>query len=162
MATHTMSAVGCMGSQHALTAISFLGGQSSISLVGPTRRTTPENPVPFNCTAGPFNSSDFNVTWMKDRDEHPASAQRLVTDNKGNYSITSKVWVTLFHQDILSEITCEVMHRGLAKPLRRSMNLSRVLQGERAGGWVGGRGFLSVLHKAPFHSWEIGIPPHNV
>ncbi|KAI4562451.1 hypothetical protein MJT46_011413 [Ovis ammon polii x Ovis aries] len=104
------------------------GGKPSISLVGPTRRTTPENPVPFNCTAGPFNSSDFSVTWMKDRDEHPASAQRLVTDNKGNYSITSKVWVTLSHQDILSEITCEVMHRGLAKPLRRSMNLSRVLQ----------------------------------
>ncbi|KAG5201623.1 hypothetical protein JEQ12_004386 [Ovis aries] len=108
--------------------LGLTGGQPSISLVGPTRRTTPENPVPFNCTAGPFNSSDFNVTWMKDRDEHPASAQRLVTDNKGNYSITSKVWVTLFHQDILSEITCEVMHRGLAKPLRRSMNLSRVLQ----------------------------------
>lgn len=140
MATYTMSAVGCVGSQHALTAISFLGGQPSISLVGPTRRTTPENPVPFNCTAGPFNSSDFNVTWMKDRDEHPASAQRLVTDNKGNYSITSKVWVTLSHEDILSEITCEVTHRGLAKPLRRSMNLSLVLQGERAGGWGGGGG----------------------
>ena len=138
-----MSAVGCVGSQHALTAISFLGGQPSISLVGPTRRTTPENPVHFNCTAGPFNSSDFNVTWMKDRDEHPASAQRLVTDNKGNYSITSKVWVTLSHQDILSEITCEVTHRGLAKPLRRSMNLSLVLQGERAGGWGGGAAWLS-------------------
>ncbi|OWK03434.1 SIRPB1 [Cervus elaphus hippelaphus] len=104
------------------------GGRPSISLVGPTRRTTPKNPVPFNCTAGPFSSSDFNVTWMKDRDEHPASAQRLVTDNKGNYSITSKVWVTLSRQDILSQITCEVTHRALAEPLRRSMNLSRVLQ----------------------------------
>ncbi|CAI9154217.1 unnamed protein product [Rangifer tarandus platyrhynchus] len=108
--------------------LGLTGGQPSISLVGPTRRTTPENPVPFNCTAGPFSSSDFNVTWMKDRDEHPASAQRLVTDNKGNYSVTSKVWVTLSRQDILSKMTCEVKHRALAEPLRRSMNLSRVLQ----------------------------------
>ena len=144
MATHTTAAVGCAGSQHAVTAISFLGGQPSISLVGPTRRTTPENSVPFNCTAGPFSSSDFNVTWMKDRDEHPASAQRLVTDNKGNYSVTSKVWVTLSRQDILSVMTCEVTHRALAEPLRRSMNLSRVLQGARAGGWVGA--WLSWQH----------------
>ncbi|KAB0351379.1 hypothetical protein FD754_016236, partial [Muntiacus muntjak] len=117
-----------LGFSHAVTAISFLGGQPSISLVGPTRRTTPENPVPFNCTAGPFSSSDFNVTWIKDRDEHSASVQCLVTDNKGNYSITSKVWMTLCRQDILSEMTCEVTHRALAEPLRRSMNLSRVLQ----------------------------------
>ena len=136
--------MGCTGSQHAVTAISFLGGQPSISLMGPTRRTTPENPVPFNCTAGPFSSSDFNVTWMKDRDEHPASAQRLVTDNKGNYSVTSKVWVTLSRQDILSEMTCEVTHRALAEPLQRSMTLSRVLQGARAGGWVGA--WLSWQH----------------
>lgn len=108
--------------------LGLTGGQPSISLVGPTRRTTPENSVPFNCTAGPFSSSDFNVTWMKDRDEHPASAQRLVTDNKGNYSVTSKVWVTLSRQDILSVMTCEVTHRALAELLRRSMNLSRVLQ----------------------------------
>lgn len=45
--------------------------------------------MPFNCTTDSFGSSDFNVTWMKDRDEHPAS---LVTGDKGNYSITSKVW----------------------------------------------------------------------
>uniref|UniRef100_A0A8C6G0N4 Immunoglobulin C1-set domain-containing protein n=1 Tax=Moschus moschiferus TaxID=68415 RepID=A0A8C6G0N4_MOSMO len=131
MATHTTVAAECAGSQHAVTAISFLGGQPSVSLVGPTRKTTPENPVPFNFTTGPFSSSDFKVTWMKDRDEHPASAQCLVTDNKGNYSITSKVWVTLSRQDILSKMTCEVTHRALAKPLQRSMNLSQVLPGAR-------------------------------
>ncbi|KAI5246354.1 Ferm And Pdz Domain-Containing Protein 2 [Manis pentadactyla] len=36
---------------------------------------------------------------MKDRDEHPASAQCLVPDNRSNCSSTSKVWVTLARQD---------------------------------------------------------------
>lgn len=100
---------------------------------------------------------------MKDRDEHPASAQRLVTDNKGNYSVISKVWVTLSRQDILLEMTCEVTHRALAE-LLTSPGCSKV-RGREAGwehGFPGSTGFLSVLHKAPFHSWEIGILPHNV
>lgn len=73
--------------------------------------------MPFNCTAGPFSSWNFSVTWMKDRDEHPASAQRLVPDNRSNCSSTSKVWVTLARQDVSSEIACEVIHRALAEPL---------------------------------------------
>uniref|UniRef100_A0A7N5JW53 Ig-like domain-containing protein n=1 Tax=Ailuropoda melanoleuca TaxID=9646 RepID=A0A7N5JW53_AILME len=105
-----------------------LSGKPFISLTGPSQRTTPGNPVPFNCTAGPFSSWDFNVTWMKGRDEHPASAQHLVTNDKGNYFVTSKVWVTLARQDILLGITCEVTHRTLEEPLRKTMNLSQVLQ----------------------------------
>ncbi|KAJ8778026.1 hypothetical protein J1605_001178 [Eschrichtius robustus] len=81
------------GSQRTVTAISFQYGQPFISLAGPTHRTTPGNPVPFNCTTDSFGSSDFSVTWIKDRDEHPASAQHLVTGDKGNYSVTSKVWI---------------------------------------------------------------------
>uniref|UniRef100_A0A8C8WL70 Ig-like domain-containing protein n=1 Tax=Panthera leo TaxID=9689 RepID=A0A8C8WL70_PANLE len=108
--------------------LSFTAGQPFISLTGPSRRTTPGNPVPFNCTAGPFSSWDFNVTWMKGSDEHPASAQHLVTNNQGNYFVTSKVWVTLTLQDLLLEITCEVTHRALGEPLRKTMNLSQVLQ----------------------------------
>ncbi|XP_066242712.1 tyrosine-protein phosphatase non-receptor type substrate 1-like [Saccopteryx leptura] len=99
-----------------------------MTLTGPAQRTAPGNSVPFNCTAGPFSSSDFSVTWMKDRDELPASSQRPVTDGKGNYSITSKVWVTLVRQDVSSKITCEVTHGDLAEPLRRTMNLSQVLR----------------------------------
>ena len=91
--------------------------------------------MPFNCTAGPFSSWDLNVTWKKGRDEHPASAQYLVINDKGNYSITSKVWVTLARQDILLGITCEVTYAALKEPLRKTMNLSQVLQG---GGAVGG------------------------
>lgn len=114
--------------------LSFTAGKPFISLTGPSQRTTPGNPVPFNCTAGPFSSWDFNVTWMKGRDEHPASAQHIVTNDKGNYSVTSKVWVTLARQDILLGITCEVTHRELEEPLRKTMNLSQVLQ----GGWAVG------------------------
>lgn len=92
---------------------------------------------------------------MKDWDEHPASAQRLVTDDKGNYSVTSKVWLTLLRQDVLAEITCQVTHRDLAAPLHRTMNLSQVLRGE----WAGGRGhrFPGSLASTAFHSvrsWE--------
>uniref|UniRef100_A0A671F9B6 Ig-like domain-containing protein n=1 Tax=Rhinolophus ferrumequinum TaxID=59479 RepID=A0A671F9B6_RHIFE len=107
---------------------SLIAGQAFITLMGPSQRTAPGNSVPFNCTAGPFSSCDFNVTWMKNRDEYPASAQRLLTDNKGNYSVTSKAWVTLASQDVSSEITCEVTHRELAEPLRKSLNLSQVLR----------------------------------
>ncbi|XP_036275725.2 signal-regulatory protein beta-1-like [Pipistrellus kuhlii] len=88
----------------------------------------PGHSVPFNCTAGSFSSPDFRVTWMKDRDEHPASAQRLVTADKGNYSVSSKVWVTLVRQDVSSEITCTVTHRDLAAPLHSTLNLSQVLR----------------------------------
>ncbi|XP_043458656.1 tyrosine-protein phosphatase non-receptor type substrate 1-like [Prionailurus bengalensis] len=108
--------------------LGLTAGRPFISLTGPSRRTTPGNPVPFNCTAGPFSSWDFNVTWMKGSDEHPASAQHLVTNNQGNYFVTSKVWVTLTLQDLLLEITCEVTHRALGEPLRKTMNLSQVLQ----------------------------------
>ncbi|XP_077623179.1 tyrosine-protein phosphatase non-receptor type substrate 1-like [Crocuta crocuta] len=103
-------------------------GQPFISLTGPSWRTSPGNPAPFNCTAGPFNSWDFNVTWMKGRDEHPASAQHLVTNSQGSYFVTSKVWVTLTLQDISLEITCQVTHRMPGEPLRKTMNLSQVLQ----------------------------------
>ena len=112
--------------------------------------------MPFNCTAGPFSSWDFNVTWMKGSDEHPASAQHLVTNNQGNYFVTSKVWVTLTLQDLLLEITCEVTHRALGEPLRKTMNLSQVLQGGWAGSVGGGvsspgsMGFQRLLPKVPF------------
>nr|XP_012310719.1 tyrosine-protein phosphatase non-receptor type substrate 1-like isoform X2 [Aotus nancymaae] len=112
--------------------LGFTAGQPFISLTGPSQRTTPGDSVPFNCTAGPFNSQhfsrDFHVTWLKDSDEHPASAQRLVPDNEGNDFITSKAWVTLARQDVSSEITCKVTHRALAQPLQTTMKLSQVLR----------------------------------
>lgn len=120
-------------------------GQPFITLTGPAERTAPGHSVPFNCTAGTFSSQDIHVTWMKDWDEHPASAQRLVTDDKGNYSVTSKVWLTLLRQDVSAEITCQVTHRDLAAPLHRTMNLSQVLRGE----WAGGRGIVSLAAWLP-------------
>ncbi|XP_036176844.1 tyrosine-protein phosphatase non-receptor type substrate 1-like [Myotis myotis] len=117
-----------LGSLLPTLLLGLAAGQPFITLTGPAERAAPGNSVPFNCTAGPFSSQDISVTWMKDWDEHPASAQRLVTDDKGNYSITSKVWLTLVRQDVSSEITCEVTHRDLAAPLHRTMNLSQVLR----------------------------------
>ncbi|XP_073734388.1 signal-regulatory protein beta-1-like isoform X2 [Callorhinus ursinus] len=65
---------------------------------------------------------------MKGRHKHPASAQHLVINDKGDYSITSKVWVTLARQDILLGITCKVTHRVPKEPRRKTMNLSQGLQ----------------------------------
>ncbi|KAM5176010.1 uncharacterized protein ACOB7L_011300 [Callospermophilus lateralis] len=104
------------------------GEQPVISLTGPSQRTTPGNSVPFNCTAGPFSSTDFNVTWLKDRDEHPPSAQSQMTDDKGRYFVTSKVLVLLTGKEVLSQITCQVTHGDLAEPLQMTLNLSEVLQ----------------------------------
>lgn len=141
------------------TSALSIAGQPFITLTGPAERTAPGNSVPFNCTAGTFSSQDVRVTWMKDWDEHPASAQRLVTNDKGNYSITSKVWVTLVRQDVLSEITCKVTHTDLTAPLHSTMNLSQVLRGEWAVGgghcfpWpVGGHNLPPLPPEAPVHS----------
>lgn len=135
-----------------------VAGQPFITLTGPAERTAPGTSVPFNCTAGTFRSQDVRVTWMKDWAEHPASAQRLVTDDKGNYSVTSKVWVTLVRQDVSSEITCTVTHRDLAAPLHRTMNLSQVLRGEWAGG--GGHRFPwpQSSTRSPHSLWEREAP----
>ncbi|EHB07760.1 Signal-regulatory protein beta-1 isoform 3 [Heterocephalus glaber] len=107
--------------------LGLTAGQPFISLMGPSQRVISEISEPFNCTAGPFSSEDFKVTLFKSSVEHPASAQYLVADSKGTYSITSKAWVTLTGEDILSQITCEVTHRDLDEPLWMTMNLSQVL-----------------------------------
>ncbi|KAF7469897.1 Hypothetical predicted protein [Marmota monax] len=104
------------------------GEQPVISLKGPSQRTTPGNSVPFNCTAGPFSSTNFNVTWLKDSDEHPPSTQSQMTDDKGRYFVTSKVLVSLTGKEVLSQITCQVTHGDLTEPLQMSLNLSEVLQ----------------------------------
>uniref|UniRef100_I3MZ70 Ig-like domain-containing protein n=1 Tax=Ictidomys tridecemlineatus TaxID=43179 RepID=I3MZ70_ICTTR len=104
------------------------GEQPVISLTGPSQRTTPGNSVPFNCTAGPFSSTNFNVTWLKDSDEHPPSAQSQMTDDKGRYFVTSKALVSLTGKEVLSQITCQVTHGDLAEPLQMTLNLSEVLQ----------------------------------
>uniref|UniRef100_A0A8C9QI10 Ig-like domain-containing protein n=1 Tax=Spermophilus dauricus TaxID=99837 RepID=A0A8C9QI10_SPEDA len=103
----------------------FLGG---FLLPSGRGRTTPGNSVPFNCTAGPFNSTNFNVTWLKDSDEHPPSSQSQMTDDKGRYFVTSKVLVLLTGKEVLSQITCQVTHGHLAEPLQMTLNLSEVLQ----------------------------------
>ncbi|XP_013367700.1 PREDICTED: signal-regulatory protein beta-1 isoform 3 [Chinchilla lanigera] len=110
-----------------LESLSFAAGQPFISLTGPSQRIIPEISEPFNCTAGPFSSGHFNVTWFKNSHEHPASAQYWTADSNGTYSVTSKAWVTLTGEDVLSTITCEVAHRDLDEPLRMTMNLSQVL-----------------------------------
>ncbi|XP_077905200.1 uncharacterized protein LOC101972450 [Ictidomys tridecemlineatus] len=117
------------GVQHAPQPLSFAAGeQPVISLTGPSQRTTPGNSVPFNCTAGPFSSTNFNVTWLKDSDEHPPSAQSQMTDDKGRYFVTSKALVSLTGKEVLSQITCQVTHGDLAEPLQMTLNLSEVLQ----------------------------------
>uniref|UniRef100_H0W491 Ig-like domain-containing protein n=1 Tax=Cavia porcellus TaxID=10141 RepID=H0W491_CAVPO len=107
--------------------LGLTAGQPFISLMGPSQRIIPDISEPFNCTAGPFSSRDANVTWFKNSDEHPASVQHHMADNKGMYSISSKAWVTLTGEDILSHITCEVTHSDLQEPVRMTMNLSQVL-----------------------------------
>lgn len=112
----------------------------------------------FNCTAGPASDGKFTVTWMKDGEEHPASAQHLMTDSQGNYSITSKVCIRLLLQDLLSEMTCEVAHPALAEPLRRTFNLSQVLQGNGVGETL----FPTLLAREvqnPDPIWQLGF--HN-
>nr|XP_020137639.1 signal-regulatory protein beta-1-like [Microcebus murinus] len=108
--------------------LGLTAGQPFISLTGPSQRTTPGDSVLFNCTAGPFGSQDFNVTWLKDSYELPASAQHPVTDEQGNFSITSKAWVTLAQQDVSAKVACNVTHRTLKDPLQATMNLSQVLR----------------------------------
>ncbi|XP_052037648.1 signal-regulatory protein beta-1-like [Apodemus sylvaticus] len=110
--------------------LAFAVGKPFISLIGPDQRTTPSSiPVSFFCSAGPFSSRNLSIDWLKNNYEHPASTSDLaVHDNNDSYSVTSKAWVSLTKQDILSQITCKVTHGDLKEPLRMTINLSQVLR----------------------------------
>ncbi|XP_076784429.1 tyrosine-protein phosphatase non-receptor type substrate 1-like [Arvicanthis niloticus] len=107
--------------------LAFAVGKPFISLKGPDQRATPSSLVHFLCTAGPFSSRNISVDWLKNNNEHLASAPHLVSVNE-SYSVESKAWVTLTKQDILSQITCEVTHGDLDEPLRVTINLSQVVR----------------------------------
>ncbi|XP_041526102.1 signal-regulatory protein beta-1-like [Microtus oregoni] len=100
-----------------------------ISLSGPDERkkTDTSDLVPFNCTAGPFSSRNLSFNWLKDNNELPASAPELVPISNDSFYVTSKAWVLLAKQDILSQITCEVTHEDLDEPLTMTINLSHVI-----------------------------------
>ncbi|GAB1286888.1 hypothetical protein APTSU1_000211800 [Apodemus speciosus] len=76
-----------------------------------------------------MGSRNLSVDWLKNNYEHPASTSDLaVHDNNDSYSVTSKAWVSLTKQDILSQITCKVTHGDLKEPLQMTINLSQVLR----------------------------------
>ncbi|XP_006235033.1 uncharacterized protein LOC296149 isoform X1 [Rattus norvegicus] len=108
--------------------LAFAVGKPFISLKGPDHRVTSSNLVQFLCTAGPFSSRNLSVSWLKNSNEHPASAPQLVPVNNHSYSVTSKAWVALTKQDILSQITCKVTHGDIDEPLRMTINLSQVVR----------------------------------
>ncbi|KAL6090139.1 hypothetical protein STEG23_020762, partial [Scotinomys teguina] len=122
--------------QHPQSISITLGAQSSskgragkpfISLKGPQQRTVTSNTVPFICTASPFSSRNLTVNWLKDKNEHPASAPQVESISKDRYNVTSKAWVALDKQDIFSQITCVVTHADLDEPLKMTINVSQVL-----------------------------------
>ncbi|XP_031227740.1 signal-regulatory protein beta-1-like isoform X2 [Mastomys coucha] len=125
MATTLWKVMG-LGSLLSTLLLAFAVEKPSISLTGPDKRMTPFSSVSFLCTAGPFSSRNFSVNWLKNN-EHPASVLPIVQANNDSYSVTSKAWVSLTKQDILSQITCEVTHGDLKEPLRMTINLSQVL-----------------------------------
>ncbi|XP_051001011.1 uncharacterized protein LOC127188630 [Acomys russatus] len=127
MATTLWKALG-LGSLLSTLLLAFAVGKAVISLRGPDQRTTPSSSASFVCTAGPFSSRNVSVNWLKNDDEHPASAPQVELVNNDSYCVTSKAWVTLTKQDILSQITCEVTHADINEPLKMSVNLSQVLR----------------------------------
>lgn len=91
----------------------------------------PGQSVPFTCSAKEFSPRDIKVKWLKNstlvRAEPPHITPEL---SNSSYRMSSTLQVKLSEDDVRSELTCEVQHRTLAAPLRKTYALHQALRGE--------------------------------
>uniref|UniRef100_K7E052 Ig-like domain-containing protein n=1 Tax=Monodelphis domestica TaxID=13616 RepID=K7E052_MONDO len=92
-------------------------------------RTNPNKKVNFTCMAMRFFPRDITVKWFKNGNELSALQTNILPIGDSiTYNVTSDVQVLLTSKDILSQVTCEVMHSTLQNPLRGTKNLSHYLR----------------------------------
>ncbi|XP_034497421.1 signal-regulatory protein beta-1 isoform X6 [Ailuropoda melanoleuca] len=96
---------------------------------GPSNRASPGQRVNLTCTATGFFPKNIYLKWFENDMELPA-LQTLVflPRDAGSYTIISTVLVTLDLSSLHSQLTCQVAHSMLQRPLSRHVNISKFLQ----------------------------------
>ncbi|NXO00998.1 SHPS1 phosphatase, partial [Rhinopomastus cyanomelas] len=109
------------------TEVSVLAQPSFPVVSGPDKRTKPGEAVRFSCATEGFFPANISVKWLKDKD--PLSAHVLVvTQSQSSYNMFSNVSVTLQAGDVRTNLTCEVKHLTLSKPLKATYPLRNALR----------------------------------
>lgn len=91
----------------------------------------PGQSVPFTCSAKEFSPRDIKVKWLKNSTPVRAEPPHITPElSNSSYRMSSTLQVKLSEDDVRSELTCEVQHRTLAAPLRKTYALHQALRGE--------------------------------
>uniref|UniRef100_A0A8C8YG97 Ig-like domain-containing protein n=1 Tax=Prolemur simus TaxID=1328070 RepID=A0A8C8YG97_PROSS len=95
---------------------------SSPEVSGPSNRASPGQLLNLTCTSTGFFPRDINVKWFEDGVELPAF-QTLVFPPRdaSSYTVVSTALVMLAVSSIHSQVTCQVAHSELLRPLREAI-----------------------------------------
>ncbi|GAB1286889.1 Tyrosine-protein phosphatase non-receptor type substrate 1 [Apodemus speciosus] len=112
------------------TEISVLAKPSLPEVSGPAARSTPWQTVNFTCKSHGFSPRNITLKWFKNREELPHLETTVNPDGKDvSYTIISTVTVKLNHEDVRSQVICEVSHITLdGGPLQGTANLSGIIR----------------------------------
>ncbi|XP_074012906.1 tyrosine-protein phosphatase non-receptor type substrate 1-like isoform X2 [Numenius arquata] len=111
------------------TEVSVLAKPTHPLVSGPGHRVGPGELVPFTCTAGGFFPENISVKWFKNRTSISAQPPQITSGRtKSSYNMSSTVMMTLWEEDVRSQLICEVQHRTLTASLRGTYQLSQALR----------------------------------
>nr|XP_055121995.1 signal-regulatory protein beta-1 [Symphalangus syndactylus] len=112
------------------TELSVRAKPSAPVVSGPAARATPAHTVSFTCESHGFSPRDITLKWFKNGNQF--SDFQTNVDPAGesvSYSIHSTAKVVLTHEDVHSQVICEVAHVTLqGDPLRGTANLSEAIR----------------------------------
>lgn len=98
---------------------------------GPSSRVSPGQTVNFTCTSTGFFPKNIYLKWFENGMELPVLQTFIfLPKDTLSYTIVSTTQVTLDLSSFHSQITCQVAHSTLPRPLNRHVNISKFLQGK--------------------------------
>ncbi|XP_045384306.1 signal-regulatory protein beta-1 isoform X3 [Lemur catta] len=113
-----------------LSALALMEAKPSPpEISGPSNRASPGQLLNLTCTSTGFFPRDINVKWFENGVELPAF-QTLVSPPRdaSSYTVVSTALVMLAVSSIHSQVTCQVAHSELLRPLREHVNISQFLR----------------------------------
>ncbi|KAB1262942.1 Tyrosine-protein phosphatase non-receptor type substrate 1 [Camelus dromedarius] len=112
----------------------FVSAKPSVPEVsGPTKRASPGEAVNLTCRSTGFFPKHIQLKWFKNGVELPAHQTLIfLPGDASSYTIVSIALVTLDLSSLHSQVTCQVTHSELQRPLSGRVNISKFLQGATA------------------------------
>ncbi|XP_060059132.1 signal-regulatory protein beta-1-like isoform X2 [Erinaceus europaeus] len=111
------------------TKVTVRAKPSPPQISSPSNRVYPGQVVNFNCTSSGFFPSNMSLKWFQNSVEIPALQTFIFPAGAAaSYNIVSTVLVTLAITSLQSQITCQVVHQELQRPLTGYVDLSKFLR----------------------------------